>query len=245
MKKDSKKLTFIAVAAVVVLVLILVVLVNAVGKNASKNKETSQESSSEIQTEAETKDSEEEEESISEDEVFVDGTISQTDEAGKLVPQEFQSEPETEAPTKVTLFEKKEVENNKYDRDLETACLEEINAQRAAANLSALSWDEELYSWIKVRGKDLSESFSHIRPDGSDAYSLIPDGQYSFIGENIGTGLNMFTTAKEVVEAWMFSDENKDNVLSEDYESAAVVCYIEKDVEGNNCYYWVTVFRKK
>ena len=110
------------------------------------------------------------------------------------------------------------------------------NEYRKAAGVKPLEWNEELYQQVMVRGPEIAQSFSHTRPDGSSCFTAVKVS-YSTCGENIAAG---YMTAADVTDGWYNSTGHRNNMLSADYTSAAVVCYYSPNsVYG---YYWVTVF---
>ena len=57
-----------------------------------------------------------------------------------------------------------------------------MNQQRAAQGLSALVWSDALTSAAQVRANEITTSFSHTRPNGSDFWTVDSNVQY---GENL------------------------------------------------------------
>lgn len=108
------------------------------------------------------------------------------------------------------------------------------NEKRAQAGLALLSWDEELYQCILVRGPEIAQSFSHTRPDGSSCFSVVTVS-YRTVGENIAYG---YPSAEAVTEGWYQSEGHRKNMLNGNFTSAAVVCY-----RSGGVLYWVTMFR--
>lgn len=110
------------------------------------------------------------------------------------------------------------------------------NEYRKAAGVKPLEWNEELYQQVMVRGPEIAQSFSHTRPDGSSCFTAVKVS-YSTFGENIAAG---YMTAADVTDGWYNSTGHRNNMLSADYTSAAVVCYYSPNSAYG--YYWVTVF---
>jgi uncharacterized protein YkwD len=107
----------------------------------------------------------------------------------------------------------------------------EVNEIRAEAGLDELIWDSNLESVANVRAKECSEKFSHIRPNGSQWYTVNSKIQG---GENLAYG---FDTAEDAVEAWMNSPTHRDNILYDEFEKAAISIY-----EENGIFYWSEQF---
>ena len=102
-----------------------------------------------------------------------------------------------------------------------------VNAQRVAASLPELRWDDNLAACAMVRATELPASFSHTRPNGQDWYTVCPDLMF---GENLAFG---FSTAEAAVNAWMNSAEHKQNILTPGYKSCGIGIY-----EQNGTWYW-------
>ena len=109
------------------------------------------------------------------------------------------------------------------------------NSNRAAAGLSALSWNETMYQQALVRANELLTSFSHTRPDGSGCDTAF--SWDSAFGENIAAGQS---SADSVMDSWMNSEGHRANILGSQFTNGAVACvYVEGSSYG---YYWVGVF---
>lgn len=106
-----------------------------------------------------------------------------------------------------------------------------VNEQRESAGLNDLEWDKNLESVASVRAEESSESFSHTRPDGSAWYTVNSNIQG---GENLAWGQ---TSPQQVVSEWMASPTHKDNILYNEFESAAISLY-----ETNGTNYWALEF---
>lgn len=108
----------------------------------------------------------------------------------------------------------------------------QVNAERAKQGLSALRVDAELTRAACVRAAEITQKFSHTRPDGS-AWSTVSGSAY---GENIAMGQR---TADKVMAAWMTSEGHRANILRASYGSIGVCAYIYNGVT-----YWVQLFGK-
>ena len=102
-----------------------------------------------------------------------------------------------------------------------------INEIRADAGLDPLEWDNNLETVANVRANEISEKFSHTRPNGRQWYTVNSKIQG---GENLAYG---FDTAEDVVDAWMNSPTHRDNILYDEFEKGAISIY-----EENGTYYW-------
>ncbi len=110
------------------------------------------------------------------------------------------------------------------------------NAQRAAANLPALAWDDSLWASASQRSLEISVLFSHTRPDGTSCFTAIsPDLHLRTMGENIAMGQR---SAEEVVVGWMNSEGHRENILRPTFTRIGVGCY--RDAAGRA--HWVQLF---
>ena len=130
-------------------------------------------------------------------------------------------------------------ENNEDDSPteaMEKQVVEIVNAERKKQNLAPLSVDESLMKSCDIRAKELVNSFSHTRPDGSSCFTSI-ETNYNAAGENIAYGQN---SAQAVMTSWMNSEGHRNNILSDKYTHIGVGCY-----ENGNRLYWVQLFIRK
>lgn len=106
----------------------------------------------------------------------------------------------------------------------------QVNAEREKQGLGPVREDAELNRAAAVRARELTESFSHTRPDGS-SWSTV---SASALGENIAKGQQ---TADKVMAAWMTSSGHRENILRPGYGSIGVCAYVYGGVT-----YWVQLF---
>ena len=102
-----------------------------------------------------------------------------------------------------------------------------VNDIRTDAGLDPLTWDSNLETVASVRANEISEKFSHTRPNGRQWYTVNSKIQG---GENLAFG---FDTAEDVVDAWMNSPTHRDNILYDEFEKVAISIY-----EENGTYYY-------
>ena len=91
----------------------------------------------------------------------------------------------------------------------------QTNMERAARGLTELRVDSELTRAATVRARELVESFSHTRPDGSSWSSVSSAAR----GENIAMG---YAAPAAVVAGWMNSEGHRANILSSAYTKIGV-----------------------
>lgn len=118
--------------------------------------------------------------------------------------------------------------------------LELVNKERTKAGLAELKMSSALNDVAAVRAKELTEEFSHTRPNGRDCFTALTDAgiQYSSVGENIAAGQ---ATPQKVVTSWMNSEGHRANILSEDYTHMGIGYY---HTSKGYQYYWAQIFIK-
>lgn len=111
-----------------------------------------------------------------------------------------------------------------------------LNEERKKRGLAPLVMDAVLDKAAAVRAEEISGSFSHTRPDGSDNFTVLDElGVYAgFAGENIAGGQ---TSAAAVMSSWMKSSGHKSNILSANFKKVGIGHYVSG---GRN--YWVQIF---
>ena len=112
-----------------------------------------------------------------------------------------------------------------------------VNEERAKAGLPALAIDVNTEAAALVRAKEIKQSFSHTRPNGTQfATALKEQGvNYRGAGENIAWGQR---TPEAVMQAWMNSDGHRANILKPKFTKIGVGHY--QDASGTN--YWTQLF---
>ena len=115
-----------------------------------------------------------------------------------------------------------------------------INIEREQNGLQPVYASEELYAAAATRAEELTQSFSHTRPNGSSFYTILEEKAISFsqCGENIATG---YQSPEEVVEGWMNSTGHRENILNANYEYLGVgvandgsICWTQLFTAGSN-----------
>ncbi len=107
------------------------------------------------------------------------------------------------------------------------------NIERAKRGLYLFSMPQVLQKAANQRGADLEKKYANVRPDGSNAMSVIdPLFKYSQSCENIGQG--NFTPA-QVVDGWMNNQSQASNITNQYLGLLGV----EYNPNGN---YWSQVF---
>lgn len=101
------------------------------------------------------------------------------------------------------------------------------NKERERVGLQSLEAQNALMELAQIRAEEISEKFSHIRPDGVRISEL-------GYGENISKGRS---SPSAVVNAWMNSEGHKTNILYTKYQNIGVGCFVK-----DGTYYWVQLF---
>ena len=115
-----------------------------------------------------------------------------------------------------------------------------VNAERAKAGLSEVSWGSTCERAAEKRAEELKTNYSHTRPDGtkwSTACPLPSTGGVS--GENLAAG-NGAVTPATVVNMWMNSDTHRANILNEKFTRVAVGFVFDPDSRYKT--YWSEYF---
>lgn len=154
--------------------------------------------------------------------------------------------PETETPevsvpdtSKPPVTEEPDTDTSEENTDLSYAqqVVALVNEERAKAGLSALTMDADITAAANVRAKEIKQSFSHTRPDGSSFGTALKEQGVSFrgSGENIAWGQK---TPEQVMDGWMNSTGHRANILNENFKNIGVGYY--QDENGVN--HWVQLF---
>ena len=112
-----------------------------------------------------------------------------------------------------------------------------VNEARRENGLAELTWEVAAEEAALIRARELTEQYSHERPDGTGTDSL-----YEKIwGENINTGTYRETDGlQRIFDSWMASPGHRACIL-EASEAAGFVCAysVVTDAEGYGTGYWV------
>lgn len=116
-----------------------------------------------------------------------------------------------------------------------------VNIEREKYGVAPLERDDTLMQAAQLRAEELSESFSHTRPDGSSCFTVLKDMGISYWagGENIAAGQR---TPQKVVDSWMNSPGHRANILSEGFTAIGVGYYNCDGGDGGYGRYWTQMF---
>lgn len=111
-----------------------------------------------------------------------------------------------------------------------------VNAERAKYGLPALTMSLELNNAAQIRAREIVQSFSHTRPNGSSFSSVLKENgiAYRSAGENIAWGQR---TPEAVVNAWMNSEGHRANILNKNYTAIGIGYYLNGSTP-----YWAQLF---
>lgn len=159
-------------------------------------------------------------------------TTSPTTAPTTIPPTEPPTVPPTEPPT-VPPTEPEPTQNGVYDisshtiGSLEYSLLDALNGQRDAGQLPALTMDSTLCALAAIRAYECAENFSHTRPDGRSAYTVLSDYDYNIwsqTDEQLHCGSGDFSTSV-IIRVWMNKDAFAASILSVNYTRIGIGIY--------------------
>ena len=114
--------------------------------------------------------------------------------------------------------------------------IELVNQERTSRGLQPLVKDDRLMVAAAARARELSQRYSHTRPNGSECFTILwhLGIDYGYAGENIAMGQR---TPEIVMNDWMNSSGHRANILSENFDCIGVGYTM---VDGHP--YWVQLF---
>lgn len=94
------------------------------------------------------------------------------------------------------------IQNENTYTDLINEVYEITNNYRSLVGVSSLTLDSSLVEAANIRAKELSDSFSHTRPNGSSCFTVLSELgiSYGTAGENIAAG---YSSSQSVMEGWV------------------------------------------
>lgn len=128
------------------------------------------------------------------------------------------------------------IQNENTYTDLINEVYEITNNYRSLVGVSSLTLDSSLVEAASIRAKELSDSFSHTRPNGSSCFTVLSELgiSYGTAGENIAAG---YSSSQSVMEGWRSSSGHYQNIISSKFKKIGIGVNIV-----NNQYYWVQIF---
>lgn len=114
-----------------------------------------------------------------------------------------------------------------------------LNEVRAEHGLKSVAWDEnsKLQAAARVRAQEITENFSHTRPNGSSCFSVLKEFRIKYwsTAENIAMGT--YLDAEGATELWINSPGHFQNMVNGDLKEVGLACYQVGDE-----IYWVQLF---
>ena len=128
------------------------------------------------------------------------------------------------------------IQNENTYTDLINEVYEITNNYRSLVGVSSLTLDSSLVEAANIRAKELSDSFSHTRPNGSSCFTVLSELgiSYGTAGENIAAG---YSSSQSVMEGWRSSSGHYQNIIYSKFKKIGIGVNII-----NNQYYWVQIF---
>lgn len=121
-----------------------------------------------------------------------------------------------------------------YNHIIEQLIFDYTNEERVKAGLPELVWSKGLTEYAETRAKEMSVSYSHVRPNGAQSLGGRENGGYIWTKDLD----DLKVAARSVVNAWMDSDKHREAILSyevDEYgdvwgsQSLAVGVYVDDD----------------
>ena len=115
--------------------------------------------------------------------------------------------------SKEDINEYKNIQSENTYTDLINEVYEITNNYRSLVGVSSLTLDSSLVEAASIRAKELSDSFSHTRPNGSSCFTVLSELgiSYGTAGENIAAG---YSSSQSVMEGWRSSSGHYQNIIS-------------------------------
>lgn len=138
--------------------------------------------------------------------------------------------------SKEDINEYKNIQSENTYTDLINEVYEITNNYRSLVGVSSLTLNSSLVEAASIRAKELSDSFSHTRPNGSSCFTVLSELgiSYGTAGENIAAG---YSSSQSVMEGWRSSSGHYQNIISSKFKKIGIGVNII-----NNQYYWVQIF---
>ncbi len=138
--------------------------------------------------------------------------------------------------SKEDINEYKNIQSENTYTDLINEVYEITNNYRSLVGVPSLTLDSSLVEAASIRAKELSDSFSHTRPNGSSCFTVLSELgiSYGTAGENIAAG---YSSPQSVMEGWRSSSGHYQNIISSKFKKIGIGVNII-----NNQYYWVQIF---
>ena len=123
--------------------------------------------------------------------------------------------------SKEDINEYKNIQSENTYTDLINEVYEITNNYRSLVGVSSLTLDSSLVEAASIRAKELSDSFSHTRPNGSSCFTVLSELgiSYGTAGENIAAG---YSSPQSVMEGWRSSSGHYQNIISSKFKKIGI-----------------------
>lgn len=112
---------------------------------------------------------------------------------------------------------------------VESRIFELLNELRVEQGLSELTNNAQLKKAADQRARETEETFSHTRPDGSEAFTVLQEPEYEYnyrmAGENLGMATNLLdeeAMAELLFNGWVESEGHYENMVQEGFEEVGI-----------------------
>ena len=128
--------------------------------------------------------------------------------------------------------------NTQINNNFQAEVVRLVNAERRKRGINAVSISNKLSSAASLRASEITQKFSHRRPDGRNFISAAESLGYTFsyIGENIAAGQK---SPEDVMNIWMNSPGHRANILNPEYTEIGVGLDYANNIYG---LHWVQLF---
>lgn len=126
-----------------------------------------------------------------------------------------------------------------FNTAFENEVIRLVNEYRIENGLEPFKASDFLSKKTDIRGAELTQNYSHDRPNGESCSTVFYDGGCIFTGENIAVS---YPTPQQVFDAWKNSPGHNANMLKENSRGRyiGVSCFISKDSAYR--IHWVQMF---
>lgn len=135
-------------------------------------------------------------------------------------------------PPAASLAETQAEESSRFLTEYETMVAALVNAEREQKGLAPLRVTAPMRDTAHLRVVELTELYSHTRPDGTQCFTAFPKSDA--LGENAARGQQ---SPAKAMESWMASEAHRANILNPSFTQIGVGCIQEGDT-----LYWVQCF---
>lgn len=120
---------------------------------------------------------------------------------------------------------------------VEKRIFELLNELRVEQGVSELTNNTQLKKAADQRARETEESFSHTRPDGSEAFTVLQEPEYEYnyrmAGENLGMATNLLdeeAMAELLFNGWVESEGHYENMIQEGFEEVGIGVHFDGEM---------------